>query len=357
VSEDALGPQETRVLALERKQERLDDALANFSRQLVQLEQDIWQTWSELGGPAPICTANFSGNLVGCTGAGLVGYVISVMDATTSVTLGHVTTTTFGAFSGSVTIRSPMQSVHLTTTGIPNYLDSVSAFTLFCGSNTLGSIAPTPIVNHAPTINSISTQSFCQVPGTTYNVALSGISDGDGGTQVVTISATSSNTSIIPNPTITYTNPNATGTLVMKGTAPGTVTISVKVHDNGGTSCSGSDTTIKTFSATYSEQATPPAFDPIANQTGHITGSVTITGIAASPDYPTATLTFSSSPGPFDSPLAVTISYSGGTTATLSWSTLATGTFTVAVTLTSSLPAVVGCGTNHLTRTFQITAT
>ena len=48
------------------------------------------------------------------------------------------------------------------------------------------------------------------------NANLTGITDGNGGTETITVTATSGNTTLIPNANIAvnYTSPNSTGTLV-----------------------------------------------------------------------------------------------------------------------------------------------
>ncbi|MES2763160.1 MAG: T9SS type A sorting domain-containing protein [Bacteroidota bacterium] len=102
--------------------------------------------------------------------------------------------------------------------------------------------------NTPPTINSVSNYTVCQDAATNY-VSLSGIGDGSTAeTQVVSISASSSNTSLIPNPTITYSNPNSTGTLSFKPNAgqSGTAVISVYANDGG----PNNSQTIKTFTVT-----------------------------------------------------------------------------------------------------------
>jgi hypothetical protein len=142
---DAIGPQEARVLATERKNARIEEELSKFSRRLLALEQGIWQAWSDvgqlgMGALVTTCAATFSGYLLGCSSAGLVGYTITVKDATSSAVLGTATTTTGGAFSGSVTITSPSQSVKLTTTSIPGYTDSSTGKMFSCGSNTVGNV-------------------------------------------------------------------------------------------------------------------------------------------------------------------------------------------------------------------------
>lgn len=63
--------------------------------------------------------------------------------------------------------------------------------------------------------------------------------------QSLSVSAKSSDTSILPDPTSTYTSPNSTATLTLKPVANsfGVVTVTVTVKDNGG----GADTTTRTF--------------------------------------------------------------------------------------------------------------
>ena len=80
---------------------------------------------------------------------------------------------------------------------------------------------------------------------------LSGISAGpvDDSWQVLTVTATSSNPGLIPNPTVTYTSPNATGTLKYTPVpdANGTALITVVVRDDGGTVNGGVDAVTNTF--------------------------------------------------------------------------------------------------------------
>lgn len=89
--------------------------------------------------------------------------------------------------------------------------------------------------NNAPTLNALSSYTMCQdAPTTTVN--LSGISDGSASeTQTVQVYAYSSNTSLVPDPTISYTNPNSTGSLMFKPNAgqSGTAVISVYANDGG----------------------------------------------------------------------------------------------------------------------------
>ena len=66
-------------------------------------------------------------------------------------------------------------------------------------------------VNDAPVLNAISQLNLNEDAGT-QTVSLSGIGSGASNeSQTLSISASSSNTGLIPNPTVTYTSPSATG--------------------------------------------------------------------------------------------------------------------------------------------------
>ena len=104
-------------------------------------------------------------------------------------------------------------------------------------------------LNSAPTLNALSSYTICQDAPTT-TVSLSGISKGTNTVEVqtVSISAYSSNTALLPNPTISYINPNSTGTLTFKPNAgqSGTAIITVNAYDGG----PNNSTTSKTFTVT-----------------------------------------------------------------------------------------------------------
>src|SRR5205814_399546 len=98
-------------------------------------------------------------------------------------------------------------------------------------------------VNIQPSLNPISDPAAILEDAGTQTVALSGISAGPANEsgQALTVTATSSNTSLIPNPTVNYTSANATGTLTYApvGNAFGAATITVTVTDDGGTANGG----------------------------------------------------------------------------------------------------------------------
>lgn len=114
--------------------------------------------------------------------------------------------------------------------------------------------------NTAPTLNAISNYTVCQDANTT-NVSLSGIGKGNSAeNQTVTITATSNNTTLMPNPTITYSNPNTTGTLSFKPNLgqSGTAVITVTANDGWNTN----NTVVRTFTVTV--RAKPAAAGSIS---------------------------------------------------------------------------------------------
>ena len=68
-----------------------------------------------------------------------------------------------------------------------------------------------PIVNQPPTLNAITNLTINENAGL-QTVSLSGITSGaTNENQTLTVTAVSSNTGLIPNPTVNYTSPNTTG--------------------------------------------------------------------------------------------------------------------------------------------------
>lgn len=116
--------------------------------------------------------------------------------------------------------------------------------------------------NLPPSINAIpNPASICQNSGI-QNINLTQINDGGEGNQTITVTAGSSNTSLIPFVSVNYTSPNTTGVLSYTPTAGqyGTTTISVNVFDNA----SNNNKTTITFTVTVNP--TPPAAIAGSNQ-------------------------------------------------------------------------------------------
>jgi hypothetical protein len=360
---DAIGPQEARLMALERKQVRLDDELDRITKRLTTLEQHLWQAWSALDHPhGTTCTAMYSGHLLGCTGAGLVGYTVTVQDATSSAVLGTATTGTGGAFSGSVTITSPSQMVHITTSGIPGYKNSTTSKTFVCGSNAVGNISPSAILPNAPTLNTLSNLTYCGDPGT-VTVNLSGITDGNSGTCLpITVTATSSNTTDIPNPTVTYISPNTTGTIQFTPRAglnncATPRTISVKVQNGCSTTCGGTNSIVRTFTVVV-VQPTTPTLNTIGNVGPIVQGganqTVNLSGIGPGSCNVSGSLSVSASSNNRGVSDVVSVNYANPhTTGSIVISIGSAGTATITVTVTDTNPA--HCGGTTKTQTFTVT--
>lgn len=143
----------------------------------------------------------------------------------------------------------------------------------FCGSSTgstwnymtnSGDDVYFTTLNNQPTLNAISNVTVCQNSAST-GVSLSGISDGSSQeTQNLTVTATSSNTTLIPNGniSISYTSPNTTGTLSFTPATNqyGSSTITVTVNDG----FSMNNTVVRTFLVTV---------NPIPGSSGSINGN------------------------------------------------------------------------------------
>ena len=107
-------------------------------------------------------------------------------------------------------------------------------------------------VNETPTLAAIANPATIIGNEGVQTISLSGISAGGGETQALTVTATSSNPGLIPNPTVTYNSPIATGSLAYTpvASANGTAMISVTVTDNGGTANGGVNAVTRTFTVT-----------------------------------------------------------------------------------------------------------
>jgi len=89
-------------------------------------------------------------------------------------------------------------------------------------------------VNDTPTLDSLSDTTIAE-DAAEQTVSLSGITAGGGESQPLKVTASSSSTGLIPNPTVVYTSANATGSIKFKPVADqyGAATITVTVEDGG----------------------------------------------------------------------------------------------------------------------------
>ena len=119
-------------------------------------------------------------------------------------------------------------------------------------------------VNQTPTLAPINVSPVILENNTSpVTINLTNITAGLGDTtQGVTVSATSSEPAVIPDPAVTYTSPSTTGTLTFAPQAfvSGVVTITVTVMDNGGTANGAIDTVQQSFIVTITPINQQPAF-------------------------------------------------------------------------------------------------
>tara|TARA_B100000029_G_scaffold516105_1_gene626910 strand:+ start:223 stop:4584 length:4362 start_codon:yes stop_codon:yes gene_type:complete len=138
--------------------------------------------------------------------------------------------------------------------------------------------------NSPPIMNSLSDIKIDQNSDEKV-VNLTGILDGDyHSEQSLIVTAKSSNTTLMPQPTIGYSSPATTGTISFKP-APdnnGDVFLTVKVTDDGGTANTGVDTLLTTFKVTV-EPIVPDNFKhSITDKGGVVQGTPRLNGIPAS---------------------------------------------------------------------------
>ncbi len=93
-------------------------------------------------------------------------------------------------------------------------------------------------IDYPPTLGSIADLSLRMNRTEDSDVALSSISPGAGDSQAVTVTASSSDKALLPDPRVEYSSPNTFGTLRLKANRgrSGTATVTVTVRDQGGLS-------------------------------------------------------------------------------------------------------------------------
>lgn len=120
-------------------------------------------------------------------------------------------------------------------------------------------------VNQAPTLNALTDTTINENAGQ-QTISLSGISSGASNeTQTLAVTASSSNTGLIPAPTVSYTSPNATGSLSFTPApyANGSATVTVTVNDGGGSN----NVVSRSFRVTVNSVNQAPTLNALANMT------------------------------------------------------------------------------------------
>jgi hypothetical protein len=124
------------------------------------------------------------------------------------------------------------------------------------------------VPNQAPTLDQPGDLTLLEDAGL-QTITLSGLGTGAGeAEQVLTITATSDNPVLIPNPAVNYSNPSASGSVSFTplANANGMATITITVQDSGGTTGGGVDTLIRSFMVQITPVNDAPAFTAGPNQ-------------------------------------------------------------------------------------------
>jgi hypothetical protein len=222
---------------------------------------------------------------------------------------------------------------------------------------------PTPTTCSAPTLNTLSNLTYCGDPGA-VTVSLSGITDGMGGTALpIVITATSSSTFNIPNPTVTYTSPNITGSIQFTPRAglnncATPVTISVKAKNNCNTgTLGGTNSIVRTFTVVVTQPVTP-SLNAIGNvgpiAAGSANQTVNLSGIGPGTCNASGSLTVTASSSNPAVSGVVSVSYTNPhTTGSVVISIGVAGTATITVTVTDGNPG--HCGGTTKSQSFNVT--
>jgi hypothetical protein len=216
------------------------------------------------------------------------------------------------------------------------------------------SYVPAGPTNRPPTLGAIASLTLAEDAGG-QTVNLSGISSGDASeVQALAVTATSSNPALIPNPTVSYTSPNAVGTLSFTPAAQGfgSATITVQVNDGG----ASNNIMTRTFTVTVNAVNDVPTLNALTGVTLNENDglqTVSLSGISSGAANESQSLSLtatSSNPGLIPSP---TVSYtSPNATGSLSFTPVAYGSGSATITVQVS----DGSASNNIvTRTFSVT--
>jgi hypothetical protein len=301
---------------------------------------------------------------------GLVFLAPGLANAASSVTLAWNTSSSTNVTGYNLHYGTASQSYNktidvgnATNTTISGLIDGTTYFFAATAYNAAGTesdfsneatyTAPLP-TNAPPTLAAINNVTVNEDSGP-QNVNLAGISSGSTNeSQTLTVTATSSNPGLIPNPSVTYTSPNSTGTLTFTPAlnASGSATISVTVNDGQ----PANNTVTRTFTVTVNAANDPPTLNALNNLTVNEDAgaqTVNLSGISsgASNEVQTLTITATSGNTALIPNPAVTYS-SPNTTGSLSFTPVANAFGTATITVTVNDGQALN---NTTTRTFTVT--
>jgi len=144
---DALGPQDPRLLHVERGLEAMDRDLRDLQRQVIVLGQRIWQEWSDIGSigvpmtSVPVCISG--GPVSGCSGV-LSGRTVTVTNDAINAVTGTGNTDGSGNFSVTIMISGSVNGdISVSGTG---WVMSTNNTTITAGGSfSTGSVSLTPV--------------------------------------------------------------------------------------------------------------------------------------------------------------------------------------------------------------------
>jgi hypothetical protein len=140
-------------------------------------------------------------------------------------------------------------------------------------------------MNNSPTLDAISDFSIYEGSGQQL-VQLSGITAGAGESQTLRVTAVSNNTALIPNPVVTYTSPDTTGSIEfapMEGQT-GTATITVTVEDAGPDGDLNLTSDNAVFSRSFNVTTVDPATTMLADLVIGPQSDVILAGLTVAPN-------------------------------------------------------------------------
>jgi hypothetical protein len=212
--------------------------------------------------------------------------------------------------------------------------------------------------NQAPSFDTIAPQTVLE-DSTNNTATLSNLTPVETGQTITTVTATSSDPTIVPNPTVTGSGATRTLTYSPVPDAFGQVTITVTAQDDGGTANGGMDTFMRTFSIDVTSVNDAPAFATIANQ-NVLMGTtspqtVSITAVSGGPANESQTVAFTAtsiSTANIPDPVIT----GSGASRTLTYTPQANAMGTVTIDVTAMDPdGTANQGVDTLQRSFTIT--
>ena len=257
--------------------------------------------------------------------------------------------------------NAPKKYVHYLTTAFEDCVlnDTVLGSSVILHPNSVNTFVAEG-TNHLPTIDNVKNRYLLMGQNNSYEIDLSGISDGDSFTQNLDVSVLSSNPDLIPTPVLDYTAGQTTGTLAIEPqpNQSGTSTITVTLQDDGGQDNNGffskQEMSFDVHVLPFINQK--PTIDSIPDQNvevGDGEQTITITGISDG-NTGTQNITFTETRSNNNLIRNTKIHYNKGeNTAQYIYTPRSIGMLTVTLTLTDDGDNHLG-GTNETTTSFNI---